>query len=101
MPPGPAVRAVGRGPPGPVGRPEPVEVAALEEPVCSAAGRDPPLDSVAAIVLAVAWSTSSSSDIRAVSAATRLETPSRMSVSRLIVSECRVDSRFSRRSAPS
>ena len=66
------------------------------------AGCEPPLASAAAaIALAVFWSTSSSSDMRAVSAATRPETPSRMSVSRLIVSECLVDSRFSRRSAPS
>ena len=68
----------------------------------SAAGRGEPLDSVdAAIALAVFWSTSSSSDMRAVSAATRPETPSRMSVSRLMVSACLVDRRFRRRSAPS
>ena len=74
---------------------------AAADPAGSAAGRGAPLDSAAPVALAVAWSTSSSSDMRAVSAATRPETPSRMSVSRLIVSACRVDSRFRRRSAPS
>jgi len=86
--------AAGRGPPGLAGRGPAV--------AGSAAGRGEPLDSVdAAIALAVFWSTSSSSDMRAVSAATRPETPSRMSVSRLIVSACLVDRRFRRRSAPS
>ena len=47
------------------------------------------------------WLTSSSSDMRAASAATRPCTPSRMSVSRRTVSACRVLSRLSLRSAPS
>ena len=67
----------------------------------SPAGRGAPLGSGMAVALAVAWSTSSSSDMRAVSAVTRPETPSRISVSRFIVSACLVDSRFRRRSAPS
>ena len=87
--------AAGRGPPAFAG------LLAAADPAGSAAGRGAPLDSAALVALAVAWSTSSSSDMRAVSAATRLETPSRMSVSRLIVSACRVDRRFRRRSAPS
>src|SRR6266566_5018196 len=87
--------AAGRAPPGLAGRGLAAAVAG------SAPARGAPLASVAAIALAVFWSTSSSSDMRAVSAATRPETPSRMSVSRLIVSECLVDRRFRRRSAPS
>ena len=90
---------MGRAGPGPAGRAPPG--LAGRDPVGPAAGRGAPLGSAPAIVLAVAWSTSSSSDMRAFSAATRLETPSRMSVSRLIVSPCLVDSRFRRRSAPS
>ena len=87
--------------PGPAGRAPPGLAGRGAAAAGSVAVRGAPLDSVAAIALAVFWSTSSSSDMRAVSAATRPETPSRMSVSRLIVSACLVDSRFRRRSAPS
>lgn len=53
------------------------------------------------IALLTDWLTSSSSDMRAASAATRPCTPSRMSVSRRTVSACLVLSRLSLRSAPS
>src|SRR5580693_7927698 len=89
------------GPAGPFGAVGPFAAAGPLAPAGAPAGRAAPADSPAAIVLAVTWSTSSSSDMRAVSAATSEETPSRMSDRRLIVSECLVDSRFRRRSAPS
>src|SRR5580700_3795717 len=98
---GPAGPAGPFGAVGPFGAAGPFAAAGPLAPAGAPAGRAAPAESPAAIVFAVTWSTSSSSDKRAVSAATSEETPSRMSVRRLIVSECLVDSRFSRRSAPS
>ena len=67
-------------------------------PCRAPAGPGPPL---AANEVATDLATSSSSDPRDVSLATRLVTTSRISVSRRIVSVCLDVSRFSRRSAPS
>ena len=87
--------------PGPFAAAWPLPPADPPEPAAGPDGRAGVAGSPAVIPFEVACSTSSSRDIRAVSAATSEETPSRISVSRLMVSVCLVDSRFRRRSAPS